>query len=280
MRETFRSFQTPGLKSCFQPLALRAVQQGAPVVANLIFSLIPRGARCVMMIMITTSALAACQALWLNASTYVEYVLDRSAGMCGSSRPTARWVLDGSRMTTLSGWLVGWSVNETAPTPPLFQVLRLTFSPAQENPPRRRARCPDPTRPDPTRNQPVCRSYSFIAPPARCRLPPPPCSWGSRSLATASPVPPAPCPPRVPVSQSGAPLCRQAPPRPTSPPQVSLVLGLASACFKLATPVSCLVSSLISTECDDDDDVDDECGMCVVWHVSLFSLRFYLLLFY
>lgn len=87
-------------------LALRAVQLGAPIVANLIFSLIPRDARYVMMIMMTMSALAVCRAHWLNAGTYVESVLDRSAGLCGSSRPTARWVLDGSRMTTLSGWLV------------------------------------------------------------------------------------------------------------------------------------------------------------------------------
>lgn len=49
---------------------------------------------------------------------------------------------------------------------------------------------------------------------------------------------------------------------PYIPTTGKLVLGLASAYFKLATPVSCLVSSLISTECDDDD---DECGMCVVW---------------
>lgn len=54
---------------------------------------------------------------------------------------------------------------------------------------------------------------------------------------------------------------------PYIPTTGKLVLGLASACFKLVTPVSCLVSSLISTECD-----DDECGTCVVWCVSFFSL--------
>lgn len=72
------------------------------------------------------------------------------------------------------------------------------------------------------RPQPPCPSTSFSVPPAPCLLPPPPWPWGRPSPATASPAPRGPCPRRAPASQSGAPLCPQAPPRPTLPPQVRL----------------------------------------------------------
>lgn len=65
-----------------------------------------------------------------------------------------------------------------------------------------------------------CPSSSFSVRLAPCLLPLPHCSWGSHSLATASPVPRAPYPRRAPVSPSGAPPSLRAQPLPTIPPQV------------------------------------------------------------
>lgn len=68
-----------------------------------------------------------------------------------------------------------------------------------------------------------CPRSSFIAQPALCLLPPPHCSWGSRSLATASLVARAPYRQRTPASPSGTRLSLQAQPLPTIPPQVLLL---------------------------------------------------------
>lgn len=68
-----------------------------------------------------------------------------------------------------------------------------------------------------------CPRSSFSVRLAPCLLPLPHCSSGSHSLATASLVPRAPCPRRVPVSPSGAPLSPRAQPLPTIPPQVRLI---------------------------------------------------------
>lgn len=77
-------------------------------------------------------------------------------------------------------------------------------------------------------DQQGCPSSSFIAQLAPCLLPPPHCSWGSRSLATASLVPQALCLQRVPASPSGALPFLRAQPLPTIPPQVLFMIILKS----------------------------------------------------
>lgn len=105
----------------------------------------------------------------------------------------------------------------------IYSGAELTFTPAQEKQllhfgiSHRYTTNPEPPA---DQDRPGCPSFSFTALLAPCLLPPPRCRWGSHSLATVSLVPRAPCPRRVPVSQSGAPLYLQALPRPTAPPQV------------------------------------------------------------
>ena len=77
-------------------------------------------------------------------------------------------------------------------------------------------------------DQQGCPRSSFSARLAPCPLLLPHCSWGSHSLATASPVPQARYPRRAPASPSGALLSLRAQPLPTIPPQVCLFLLVCS----------------------------------------------------